>query len=234
MKNINKLHGILICLIMLLISCKINITSKTKELKYPFLELLLTGYQNTYFQDPENILDMLRYFQFEGAEDIYQEQTIREITRNQSDMSIRFRKGYVELLSGKLILAAIPSYSFKQASLLSISPYLVGVHAFDIDENPVHEKVNYMISCELTKIRQHYSKSKLLFTSKKDEGDLVIAEYIVKADKLVVKNEGKHEQLLEYPYFKEVLDYFRITCKRLNLSRIIFTTRLYFNDYVDL
>lgn len=230
MKNINKLHGILICLIMLLISCKVNIPSKTEELKYPFLELLLMGYQNTYFQDPENILDMLRYFQFESAEDIYQEQTIREITMEQSDMSIRFRKGYVELLSGKLVLAAIPSYSFKQASILSISPYLIGVHAFGIDRNPVQEETNRMISSKLSEIRQHYSKSKLLFTSKKDEGDLVIIEYIVKADKLVVKNEGKCEQLLEYPYFKEVLDYFRITCKRLNLSRIIFTTRLYFNN----
>lgn len=228
MKDINKLWVLFMCILMS--CCKVNMITKSEELKYPSLGLLLMGYQNTYFQDPENIHDMLRYFQFEDAEDIYQEQTIREFTKDQADMSIRVRKGYVELLSGKSILTSTPIYSFEQASSLLISPYLIGVHAFGMDKNPIQEEVNHMISSELKKIRQHYSKSKLLFADKKEGGHFVIIEYIANADKLVVKNEGKFDHLLEYPYLKDVLDYFKYACKKFNLSRIVFTTRLYFND----
>lgn len=229
MKDINKLW--MLCVLVLFTSCKVNVVTKSGELKYPALGLLLMGYQDTYFQDPENIDDMLRYSQLESVtENVFLVQTIHEFQRDQDDMSVRVRKGYVELLSGKIVLCSMPVYAFRQTSVLTIPSYLRGVHAFGLDKNPAKEEINQFISSGLKNIRMGYNKSKFLFLEEKKEDAFVMVEYMAEKNKLVIKNVGCYDYLLEYPYFKEMSDYFKSACEKFDLSRIVYATRLYFNE----
>lgn len=229
MKNTSKLLVLCLGVAVLFAGCKAyKYKLRSGEVSYPALGLLLLAYHDTYFKDPKDVQDLLHFFNWKELKkrDMYK-RTIYQFKKDKSDMNVRLKDGYVEIVSGDSVLCSQPTYSFDDTSLEQVKFYMPPV-AYGRDQYPVREEIGLEIQKGFKDIRRGYRKREILHDN--DEGgSYIVVEYLADTGKLIIKNEEDLDYLLEYPYFKEISDYFKRVCKQYKLSRIMWATHLFYN-----
>jgi len=231
MKYTSKLR-LLFLLIILCIGCKTNTILPTISSRNPLgFEAFMDGYRVTYLQDPQNIQDLIKFAKFEskinGFYNISQKEAIWRLNDIQKNTNIKKKNGYIELIYRDTLFRC-PIFSFERlGSIDSAYPdYIRGIHSFKKNKEPVKKKINEEIQYGLRKIFQYYSKVDLL-TLDNGEASFMIVEYLASMNKLINRTGEKYDYLLKEPYFQDLKMYFEAACKKYNLSRIVYSTRIW-------
>ena len=135
----------------------------------------------------------------------------------------------VELLfKDTLVFGNWPIFSCEElGSIVTRYPdYIRGVHSFKKNKEPVKKEINEEIQYGLRKIFQYYSKVDLL-TLDNGEASFMIVEYLASMNKLINRTGEKYDYLLKEPYVQDLKMYFEAACKKYNLSRIVYSTRIW-------